>query len=206
MSLKLRIALAALALAAFVAPSRAAHFDLIYADRYDLVLGPGGLFTLQNADFGLFVNKGPSDVDLWELYYATFTVNTSVPDLRITPFVNRFNAITGPIPPNQAIGVSGVNGSELLPSLLLPGETFRNISPGQLIAFEMYRVGPYNGPVTTDMTMTVGEETVSFSLHFNFSTAPDTWQVQFLSVARTSSGTPTPARRLTWSRVKSLYR
>lgn len=185
-------------------PAQAAHFDVIYADHYDLHYCYGCMSSLEGTDFALLVNKGLTNIEEREFCDTRFTVETSVPDLEIVPFVNCFHPPVTPILPNQALGSTGGLGSELLPSLLLPGETYHNTSPLQVIAFTIYRKGTYAGPVTSHVTMRVGGEVASFTLHFDLQDGG--FDIQFLSVARTSSQVPTPAARTTWSKVKAIYR
>lgn len=185
--------------------ARAAHFDAIYVDEYDLALPACGGLTLSAGDFMLFVNKGTSDVGAPELFGTQFTVTTSVPDLQLTPYVNQFLPINYPAPvhPNEAVGGVGPQGDVLTP-LLQPGETFRNTIYGdssacqfpctlQVFTFQVKRVGQYNGPVTATIEMQTGLEVASLVLHFNLTTGPR--EIAFKHGARTSS-VPSPAATL----------
>jgi len=208
MSLKTMLALAALSLAALApAPARAAHFDFIYYDHYDLTLCLNGCgITLAGEDFGLVVNKGATNINGPEFFATTFTVSSSEPSIELTPFINNPGPAVTPILPNQAMGSGGPVLGSLLPALLQPGETYHDTSPFQVIAFEVQRTsGSYSGPVTFNVAMKMGAETASFTLHFDVHVGPHA--IGFLSAARTSSTTgPTPVAQVSWGRLKSMYR
>lgn len=188
------------------APVEAARFDAIYVDRYDLTLCSNGCgITLSGSDFMLFVNKGATGVGSAEFFGAQFTVTSSSPDLKVTPFVNYPGVgLTFPIVPNEAVGGVGFLGDVLTP-LLVPGETFRNTTPMQVLAFQVDRLGPYNGPVTVNVKMKVGAETAEMIMLFDFKTGPH--EIHFLHGARaTSSAPPTAAATTSWGRLKAMYR
>ena len=205
MSLKTTLVAAALSLAA-IAPARAAHFDFIYYDRYDLTLCLNGCgITLAGADFGLVVNKQATDISTAEFFATTFLVTSSEPSIQLTPFINNPGPTITPIHPNEALGGGGPLGG-LLPSLLLPGETYHNTSGLQVIAFGVDRTsGNYEGPVTFNVQMKMGSEVASFTLHFDVHVGPHA--IAFLGAARTSSVTgPTPVAAMTWGKLKARYR
>ena len=206
MSLKTTLVAAALSLAA-IAPARAAHFDFIYYDHYDLTLCLNGCgITLAGEDFGLIVNKGLTDINGPEFFATSFTVQSSEPSITLTPFINNPGPAVTPIHPNEAMGSGGPVLGSLLPALIQPGETYRDTSPFQVITFEVQRTsGSYAGPVTFNVTMKVGSEIASFTLHFDVHVGPHA--IGFLSAARVSSQSgPTAVNRVTWGKLKASYR
>ena len=206
MIVRLRGCAAILALALLVPNiARAARFDAIYVDRYQLTLCSNGCgFTLSGSDFMLFVNKGAAEVGAAELFAAEFTVTSSSPDLEVFPFINDPGPPVAPILPNEAVGGIGFLGDVLTP-LLLPGETYRNTTPGQFLAFHVSRVGSFVGPVTVNVKMKVGIETAEMVMVFDFRNGPH--DIKFLRGARTSSFTPpVAARQSSWGRLKTMYR
>jgi hypothetical protein len=88
----------------------------------------------------------------------------------------------------------------------LPGETYDNTAPLQVIAFEVQRTsGSYVGPVTFNITMKVGSEIASFTMHVDLHLGPHA--LEFLSAARVSSQPgPTAVNRVTWGKLKASYR
>ena len=209
MSVKATLAAAALSLAALVpAPARAAHFDVIYGDHVDLTLCLNGCgITLAGVDFGLLVNKGLTDINGPEFFATSFTVQSSEPSITLDPFVNNPGPPVTPIHPNQAIGSTGLRGSSIFPTLLMPGETYNNTAPLQVLAFEVSRTsGSYSGPVTFTVTMKVGSEIATLNMHFDVHVGGES-NITFLSAARVSSTSgPTATAVTTWGRLKSLYR
>jgi hypothetical protein len=198
------VACFALALLAPVS-AHAAHFGACYVDRYELTLCSNGCgITLAGSDFMLFVNKGAADVGAAEFFGAQFTVTSSSPDLLVHPFINNPGPQVAPIHPNEAVGSIGFLGDVLTP-LLLAGETFRNTTPLQLLAFEVERVGPYVGPVTVNVKMKVGAETAEMVMLFDFKSGPH--EIKFLHGARASSfAPPVAARQASWGQLKAMYR
>ena len=206
---RLSLPLALAFVLALAPPARAAHFDLIHVDTFDLTLCANGCgITLAGTDFALIVNKGPGDIGGAELFGTTFTSTSSNPDFILTPFVNNpGNPVIPPIHPQEAVGsVSPYNNNIVLLPLVEAGETHRNTYPTQFLAFEVTRLtGAYEGPVQFDVSMTVGGETAHFVMTAN--THVGLHDIQFTSAARTSSSSsPTPALHRSWGALKSLYR
>jgi len=204
-------------------PASSVQFDAIYVDEYDLSLPVCGDLTLASGnDFMWLVNKGASDVEAPELFGTQFSVTTSVPDLELVPFVNQpladenLNPLPYPAPihPGEAVGGLGILGDVLTP-LLLPGETYRNSAIGppgfcgadpcdlQVFAFQVARVGLYDGPVDAVVEMKTGFGIATLVMHFNFVTGPA--GISFKRGARATS-LPTRTKSMTWGRLKALYR
>jgi len=195
----------ALALIVSFTPARAAHWDLIYPDRFDLTLCQNGCgITLAGTGYLVLVNKGPVDISQAELFTASFAGQSSQAAVRFTPFLNDPGPPVGPIHPDEAVGsVSPYANDDVLLTPLLPGESFRNTYPWQVFAFQID--GSYVGPVQLNVTMTMGGESAEFVMIASVRSG-DT-SIQFTSAARTSSvPLPTPARPTTWGRIKAIYR
>lgn len=191
-------------------PALAAHFDVIYADHVDVTLCPsqpplGCGFTTDGASFMLLVNKGPTDVDMSQIANATFAVSSSEPSIGLDPIFNIANPVY-PIHPNEAIGTTGTLGSDVLPTLIQPGETYRNTTPYQVFAIAIGRnFGDYVGPVTINVKVGVGSEIASFDMHFDVHAGSNA--IQYLSAARaTSQSGATPVARVNWGKLKASYR
>jgi len=208
MSLKSTLALVALSLAALApAPALAAHFDFIFYDHYDLTLCTNGCgVSPAENDFGLVVNKGLTDVNGPEFFGTTFTVSSSEPSIKLTLFINDPGPVIMPIHPNEALGSGGPLLGSMLPALIQPGETYHDTSPLQVIGLAVSReFGSYSGPVTFNVTMQMGAEIASFTLHFDVHVGPSA--IGYLSAARVSSTIgPTPVAQASWGKLKSMYR
>ena len=201
----LPIAALGIALALAPRPARAGSFAVCHVDSVALTLCEQCDLALSRSGFALFVNKGTAPVDGAEFFGMTFRVKSSVPDLVLEPFVDDPGIAVTPILPHEAVG-STVFPDAGLTAQLEPGETFRNISPVPLFAFRVRRVGPYEGPVTCDVSMQVGSELASFPIHFDFRRGPHA--IAFRGAARASSSPGNlgrPAAQTTWGRVKVLY-
>jgi hypothetical protein len=116
-------------------------FDLIYADRVDVTLCEGCVYTLVGRDFGLLVNRGTDPVTMGDLDPVTFGSVSSRPEVVLQPFINTTHLIA-PLQPNEAVGTVIAGDNEVLVTQLLPGETFRNTAPEQFIAFAVGRAAP----------------------------------------------------------------
>jgi hypothetical protein len=186
----------------------AATFDLIWADRIDVTTYPSNSgFTLSGSDIALVVNKGLTDIGAAEFFGTSFTVTSSNPAVTADPFINNPGPAITPIHPGEAIGsVQGFNG--VLTSKLLPGETFHNTAPLQVISLQVnYPVG-FAGSTVFDLTMTMGGNVAHYSILANFTLGPfeQGLVISFPSAARVSSTTlPTAARTTTWGAIKKLY-
>jgi hypothetical protein len=190
-------------------PARAATFDLIYCDHYNLTLCDWCALTLGPYGFGLVVNKGLTDIEGPEFFGTTFSVISSRPEVTLLPFINDPLGPVTPIHPNEAVGsVQAPNA--ILTSLVLPGETFRNTAAMQVIGFGVVRlpVNEYVGPVSFDVTMTMGDQVAHFTLFMNVALgASGVFDIQFQSAARVhSTPIPTPTAARTWGALKALYR
>jgi len=148
-------ALLVLCLSLLATPARAAHWDLIYVDHFDVTLCDNGCgITLAGQDFGILVNTGSVDLTDADLFNTTFTVQSSTPAITLLPFINNPGPPIAPIHPGEAAGSvsSFLNGSVLL-TQLLPAEIYHNTTPLQFIAFEIGRVQAFNGPARFDVVM-----------------------------------------------------
>lgn len=201
--------LLACALFLFAAPAvQAAHFDLIYTDRFDLNLCTNGCgLTLAGTGYALIVNEGLTDIGHAEMFSASCSATSSHPDFTMIAFVNDPNyPVIAPIHPQEAVGsVSPFSNNSVLLTQLHPGETHRNTYEAQFLAFEVHRnSGAYEGPVQFNVSITVGGEEVQFVMLANVHVGQSA--IRFVSAARTSSvPIPVPAARTSWGRVKALY-
>ena len=188
--------------------AKAAHFDFIYPDRFDLTLCTNGCgLTLAGTGFGLIVNEGVTDIGHAEMFSASFSATSSHPEFTMDAFVNDPNfPVIAPIHPQEAVGsVSPFANNAVLLTQLHPGETHRNTYDAQFLAFNVTRVsGSYEGPVQFNVTMAVGGEEVQFVMLANVHVGEST--INFTSAARTASvPLPVPAARTSWGKVKALY-
>ncbi len=187
--------------------AHAATFDLIWADRLNVTTYPANVgFTLAGADIGLVVNKGLTNITAAEFFGATFTCTSSNPAVSAYPFINNPGPAITPILPNQALGsvLNGVNN--VLTTKLLPGETFHNTAPLQVIAMQVNYPGGFAGVATLDLTMTIGTNTAHYAIQVTFVQGSN-FALSFPSAARVSSTSiVTAVRHATWGTIKNLYR
>jgi hypothetical protein len=95
----------------------------------------------------------------------------------------------------------------VLTSLVHPGEIFRNTQPLQVIAFQIERTGTstFAGPVSFDVTMTMGDAVAHFTIFANVTLGD--FAISFPSAARVSSAPlATPTVQTTWGSLKARYR
>ena len=190
---------------AFLAPlpAHAANYDLIYADSIDVVTGPATSgFSLGN-DIALIVNKGPTDIGEAELSGATFTVSTSDP--AVDAMVSILNAGQAtPILPNEAVGT--LTAGSPLPTLVLPGETPRNIYPVGLFWLSVGFPVDYSGAVVINITMTMGIDVAQYYTLLVIRPGVE-YSISVANAGRVSSvSVPTATRASTWGAIKKLYR
>jgi hypothetical protein len=158
-----------LLLASLLVP-RTAHagpYDVILADGADVTLCFGCGIVLAGLDYGLLVNTGTSDITLDDLMSARFSVTSTNPAIVLYPFINIPNPqIVGAVHPGEAMG-SIISGNQLLLPLLKPGETLRNLSGLQFMAYQIERPGvdPYEGPVDFDVIMSLAGYLARFTIH-----------------------------------------
>jgi len=204
--------LAGLLLIAFLAPpAYSTPFDLIYTDQMNVALCSNGCgITLAGSDFALIVNKGTTDITGAQMYGTVLTATSSSPEVGLFPFVNNPGGLDPtPIHPNEAVGSvsSGPPDNTLLLSRVLPGESFRNSSPAQFLAFSVRRTGTnsFTGDVVFDVTTTLGADVATFQMVAHVSLGD--FAISFPHVARVSSvPLVTPAQVTSWGRIKTLYR
>jgi hypothetical protein len=191
-------------------PTRSATFDLIYTDHVDTTLCPNGCGIMLTAyGFGLVVNKGATDIGAAEFFGTTFSAISSRPEMSLYVLINNPGPPVAPIHPNEAVG-SVLAPNVVLTSLLHAGETLRNTQPEQVVAFMISRTGTntYAGPVSFDVTMTMGGDVAQFTIFANVTLGgPSEFAISFPSAARVSS-VPilTPTVTTTWGAIKALYR
>jgi hypothetical protein len=175
-----------LALTGIFSPGRAGPYDVILANSIDLTLCQGCGITLAGLDYGLIVNTGTTDITLADLTGATFTVNASRPEVEMYPFINIPNpAIVGAIHPGEAMG-SIIAGNALLLPLLRPGETLRNLTGMQFMAYMVWRDwNTYQGPIDFDVTMNMAGYTARFRIHAEVRLGPHA--IRFLTATRVSA-------------------
>ncbi len=193
-------------LAAGATPALAATFDVIWGDRIEVVTYPSNVgFTLAGTDIALIVNKGASNLDASEFFGATFTAASSNPAVQAYPFINNPGPPILPIVPNEALGsVTGLNA--VLTSRLLPGESFRNTSPLQVIAIQVNYPPGFVGSAVFDITLTMGGERAHYSILANF-TAGSQFSISFPSASRVSSiPLATGTHPASWGALKARYR
>ena len=205
----LRFTLLGFALLVLAPVAHAATFDLIYADQMNVTLCPNGCgITEVDNSYALLVNKGASDIGAAEFFGTTFTCTSSRPEMVLAPFINNPGPPVAPIHPNEAVG-SLTSALGLLTPFLHPGETLRNTSPLQVISFQIERTGTNNfaGPVTFDVTMTMGTDVAHFMILANVTLGgPSEFALSYTHAARISSvPLATPAVATTWGAIKALY-
>ena len=186
----------------------AATFDVIWGDHISVTTYPSNIgFTLSGDDIALVVNKGPTDINGPEFFGATLTCTSTNPAVSGFPFINNPGPPITPIHPNQAIGSVTVENT-VLPTKLLPGETFHNTSPLQVISLQVDYPSGFSGSTRLDLSMTMGGEIAHHSIQMTFTEGPfGTFAIHFDSAARTSAvPVPTPAKQTSWGRLKKLYR
>ena len=187
-------------------PAHAEHFDVIYADHFDLTLCDMCGITLSGSDFALFANKGATPIDAVTFNSIQYTVVSTTPDLKLTPYAFTPGPSIMPIQVNEVVGnIEPVYPqNSILLTQLLPGEVFKEVDSFGTLGFTVNRLGPYEGPVTCHMTMQLGQDVASFDIVFDLHQGPH--NIQFLSAARASSMIPTAAARTSWGKIKALYR
>jgi hypothetical protein len=201
-------------------PASARPYDIIYVDSFDVTLCSGCGITLAGLDYALLVNTGPSDITLEELRSATFTAESSQPGIKLIAFLNIPNdQIVGAVRPREAMGSIWPGGNEMLLDQLQPGETLRDLSGMQFMAFQISRVhtgdstsvpmdDDYEGPVDFQVLMSMGGYEARFSLHANVHRGDH--QIMFLTATRSLREKAvlgaTPVRSTTWGKIKQIYR
>ena len=205
MKLRSLLAVAAITIAA-ARPAHAEHFDVLYADHYDLTLCTGCGITLAGSDFAFFANKSAAPIDAATFNSIQYTVVTSTPDLKLIPYAFTPGPSIMPILMDQVVGnIEDVYPqNSILLTQLLPGEVFRDVQSTGMLGFTVERHGPYEGPVTCHMTMKLGQDVASFDLTFDYHEGPH--NIVFLSAARASSTIPTATARTSWGKIKAIYR
>jgi hypothetical protein len=205
-SLALVLLLALLQPAGAVASGR---FDLIYTDRVECTFLPDQIgFSLGPFGFAIIVNTGTTSLTDSDLRWAQFTSTPSVLGFRLSPMVANLPD-HAPILSHEAVG-SVTSYNALLQGLLQPGEAFRNTTPDYVlnISFSKALSVTYAGPVSFDLTMTMGQQTARFRVVVNLQYVQygEPHGLSVPSVARVSSSTgATPTEPLTWGRLKALY-
>ena len=196
----------AVSLLTLASGASAATFDVIWADHLTVTTYPSNTgFTLSGDDIALVVNKGPTDINGPEFFGAALTGTSSNQAVAVFPFINNPGPPITPIHPNEAIG-SVTFGNNVLTGKLLPGETFHNTGPLQVIALQVNYPPHYSGSAVFDLTMTMGGNIAHYAIQVSF-VAGSNFSIAFDTAARTSAvPLPTPARLTSWGQLKKLYR
>lgn len=213
------IVLASILVLVTAAPAaRAQSWDLIYADQFEITLCESCGLTLAGTDFALLVNTGAAIIDEPTLFAGSFScvpgpdttcfIQSSHPGFRLIPFINNpAPGVIAPILPGEAVG--GVTPfNQVLLGPIAPGETLRNTSPNQFLAFQVGRLQgtTFEGDVVFDVEMMLAGARAVFQLHadMRLGTGGD---IAFLHASRVSSAPiPTASRTSSWGKIKTLYR
>ena len=200
-------------------PAAARPYDIIYIDSFEVTLCSGCGITLAGMDYALLVNTGTSDITLEELKSATFTATSSQPGIKLIAFLNIPNQqVVGSVHPGEAVGSILPGENQMLLDQLQPGETLRNLSGMQFLAFEIERLLPdstgfpkdnhYQGPVDFQVLMSMGGYEARFGLHANVHYGDH--QIIFLTATRSLREkavlSVTAVRSRTWGKIKQIYR